>query len=136
MNIFKFQHPSDLISRLFILEYMREIGADTLYAKANKYQKEKLFYKFSSEDSDGKTTLESVDINYEYCTFIATLHELESFLKLFLDEIAKVEESRAKIYEAATKQKIEEEVKAPVDINIMDLAKTEIDKNKSGELIL
>jgi hypothetical protein len=136
MNIFKFQHPSDLISRLFILEYMREIGASTLYSKANKHQRNKFFYKFTSEDTEGTQEIESVDINYEYCLFIATLHELESFLKLFLDEIEQVEASRQKIYKEAKKKLIEERIKAPVDINIMDLAQTEINKNNSNELIL
>lgn len=131
MNIFKFQHPSDLISRLFILEYMREIGADVLYTKANKHQKEKFFYKFTTEDEQ-----EAVDINYEYCTFLATLYELESFLKLFLDEIAEVEASREKIYEAAKEKIIEERQAMPADINVMDLAQTEIEKNKPGGLIL
>ena len=47
---FKLQHPGDLISRLFILEYMREIGAKALYEKANSEQKKQLFYKFIDED--------------------------------------------------------------------------------------
>lgn len=136
MDKFKFQHPSDLISRLFMLEYMREIGADTLYSKANKHQRAKFFYKFSSEDEAGTQEIESVDINYEYCLFVATLHELESFLKLFLDEIAVIEEDRAKAYKEIKEKIVEERIATPVDINIMDLAQTEINKNNSNELIL
>lgn len=123
MNIFKHQHPSDLISRLFMLEYMREIGAEVLYTKANKYQKEKFFYKFTGEDNT-----ESVDINYEYCTFIATLHELEKFMEQFLEEIEEVEAKRSKIYKEVREQMIEEKMSEPVDINVMDLAQTEINK--------
>ena len=125
MHIFKHEHPANLISRLFMLEYMREIGANDLYAKANKHQKEKFFYKYTDNEDN-----ELVDINYEYCTFIATLHELETFMKLFLIEIEKIEESRAKIYEAAIEEKQERELAMPVDINIMDLAQTEINKNE------
>lgn len=136
MNIFKHQHPSDLISRLFMLEYMREIGADELYTKANKHQKEKFFYKFTTENSEGNQEVESVDINYEYCTFIASLHELESFMKLFLEEINIVEAKRSKIYKAAREEMLEEERASPVDINIMDMAQTEINKNNKGGIIL
>jgi len=131
MNIFKHQHPQDLISRLFILEYMREVGADVLYTKANKHQAEKYFYKFTDDENT-----EHIDINYEYCTFIATLHEIEVFMGQFLAEIEEVEAKRSKIYQAAREQMIEEEAAQPVDINVMDLAQTEINKNNSGGIIL
>lgn len=131
MNIFKHEHPSNLISRLFMLEYIREIGADTLYTKANKYQKEKFFYKFSSDDG-----VEALDINYEYCLFIATLHELEGLLKFFLDELEEIEAQRAETYKVEREKLIEEQAAAPVDINIMDLAQTEINKNDGNKLIL
>lgn len=131
MNIFKHEHPSNLISRLFMLEYIREIGADTLYTKANKYQKEKFFYKFSSDDG-----IEALDINYEYCLFIATLHELEGLLKFFLDELEEIEAQRAETYKVEREKLIEEQAAAPVDINIMDLAQTEINKNDGNKLIL
>lgn len=131
MNIFKHEHPSNLISRLFMLEYIREIGADTLYTKANKYQKEKFFYKFSSDDG-----VEALDINYEYCLFIATLHELEGLLKFFLDELEEIEAQRAETYKVEREKLLEEQAVAPVDINIMDLAQTEINKNDGNKLIL
>ena len=124
MNVFKHQHPSDLISRLFMLEYMREVGAEDLYKKANKHQREYMFYKFSDEEDN-----ETVDINWEYCTFLASLHQLESFMKLFLKELDEIEASRAKIYEAKIAEEKEEERIAPADINVMDLAATEINKN-------
>ncbi len=132
MNIFKHQHPSNLISRLFILEYMREITAPIMYAKANRYQKSKMFYTYNMDDSDDR----QVDFNYEYCLFIASLHELESFLKLFLPELEAVEETRAVLYQEIIEEKQEEERIAPVDINIMDLALTEINKNSKNGLIL
>ncbi len=131
MNIFKFQHPSDLISRLFILEYMREIGAETLYSKANKHQKELMFYKFTDNED-----IEAVDINWEYCIFVATLYQLETFLKNFLEEIEEVEAKRSKIYKQAREEIINEEIAKPVDVNIMDLAATEIKKNQEGGLKL
>ena len=33
MNMFKLQHPQDLISRLFILEYIKELGVDLVVKK-------------------------------------------------------------------------------------------------------
>lgn len=131
MQIFKHTHPSDLLSRLFILEYMREIGAQELYEKANKYQKQKLFYKFTDEDQK-----ETVDINYEFCLFMATLYELEVFLKLFLEEIKEIDKGRKKIYKGILKEKEKAEQMKPVDINIMDLAQTEIKKSNSKEIIV
>lgn len=125
--IFKLQHPGDLISRLFILEYMREIGADVLYAKANKHQKEQLFYKYTDEDSEV-----AVDVNWEYCLFVATLPQLEHFMKEFMYEIQEVEAKRSKVYKEAREQIIQERVAEPVDINVMDLAASEIKKNKEG----
>lgn len=131
MTIFKFQHPSDLISRLFILEYMKEVDTKVLYEKANKYQKELMFYKFSNGED-----FEEVDINWEYCLFEATLYQLENFMKNFLEEIEEVEAKRSKLYEKAREDLIQEKLREPVDINIMDLAKTEIDKSKNGEIKL
>jgi len=83
-----------------------------------------MFYKFSDEEDN-----ETVDINWEYCTFLASLHQLESFMKLFLKELDEIEASRAKIYEAKIAEEKEEERIAPADINVMDLAATEINKN-------
>ena len=127
--MFKLQHPSDLISRMFILEYMRELGAQQMYNKANKYQKKELFYKFIDEENN----IEAVDINWEYCIFEATIFQLEGLCKLFLKEIKDIEEKREKFYKQQVEQIGEERAAQPVDINIMDLAATEISKNnKSG----
>ncbi len=131
MNIFKHQHPSNLISRLFMLEYFRELTPPTVYAKANKHQKEKFFYKFSDDEG-----IEQLDFNWEFLLFHATLHELESILKIYLEEIQKIEEDRKVIYEEAIQAKHEEESAMPVDVNIMDLAQTEINKTKLNGIIL
>jgi len=131
MQIFKHTHPKDLLARLFILEYMREIGAKVLYEKANKYQQKDMFYKFTAEDDS-----ETVDLNYEFCLFMATLHQLENFLKLFLEEIEKIDEGRKVIYKKIEEDRQQEEVMQPVNINIMDLANTEINKSKDKSIIV
>lgn len=127
MNAFKFQHPSDIVSRVFILEYMKDLGPKVLYEKANKHQKELMFYKFTNEED-----FEDVDVNWEYCMFSATLYQLESFMKLFLKEIEELEASRKAQYDKIAEQLRQEEIAAPTDINVMDLAATEIKKNTEG----
>jgi hypothetical protein len=129
--IFKLQHPGDLISRLFILEYMRDIGAKDLYAKANKHQKEDLFYKFTSLDS----TIEEVDLNWEFLIFGATLHQLDSFMQLFLIEIEAIDKLKEIEFKKMREELILEEETAPVDINVMDMAQTEINKTKGTDLL-
>lgn len=127
--MFKLQHPHNLISRLFILEYMREIDTQKMYDKANKHQRKDLFYKFIDEENN----VESIDINWEYCIFEATIHQLESFMKNFLDDIKVIEEKREAFYKQQIEEIKEQQVAQPVDVNIMDLAAAEIKKNnKSG----
>ena len=131
MQIFKHEHPANIISRLFVIEYMREIGATALYKKAKKHQKEKFFYKFTEEDSEE----ELVDLNYEALLFTVTMFELEKFMKMFIEEVNKIEEGREKIYQAAIEQKHQKEATTPVDINVMDLAQTEIKSNNNGKIL-
>lgn len=123
---FKLQHPADLISRMFILEYMREISAKTLYEKANKEQRKQLFYKFIDED----TNIEEIDINWEFCLFEATLTQLDYFINNFTKEIEIIEVKRQQFYKQESKKITEENIKAPTSISIYDMAKTEMDKNR------
>jgi hypothetical protein len=123
---FKLQHPANLISRMFILEYMREISAKTLYEKANKEQRKQLFYKFIDED----TNIEEIDVNWEFCLFEATLTQLDYFINNFTKEIEIIEVKRQQFYKQESKKIIEENIKAPTSISIYDMAKTEMDKNR------
>lgn len=128
---FKLQHPADIISRLFILQYMRKLDTKLLYERANKAQKQNLFYKFTSEESPD---IEEVDINWEYALFVAVLPELEFFMKNFLEEITELDKKNKKDLEKQAREIQEAEMRAPVDINIMDLASTEINKMDDGKL--
>lgn len=125
--IFKLQHPDDLVSRLFILEYMKEIGANALYKKAKDTQKKEMFYKFIDETSN----TEEIDINWEYCLFVAPLPMLDSFMYNFIDEIKKIEEQRQLIYEEQKELALKEEMSKEVDINIYDIAKTDMFKDRN-----
>jgi hypothetical protein len=127
--MFKLQHPANLVSRLFMLEYLREIDTKVLYERANKYQKKELFYKFTNDENKE----ESVDVNWEYCIFEATIPQMEGFMKHFLVEIQEVEDRREAFYKQQLQEKQKYEAAQPTDINVMDLAATEINKNnKSG----
>ena len=131
--MFKFQQPSDLISRLYILEYMREIGAEKMYQKCNKYQQESFFYKFLDDAG-----VEAVDFNWEYCLFMATMFELEKLMENFEEELAAVEASRneylMKCKHQLIQEKIEEHLSGPVDINLMSVAQAEM-RNSQGKII-
>lgn len=123
--MFKLQHPGDLISRLFILEYMRKIGAKTLYEKAHVEHKRAFFYKFTGEGD-----IEEVDINWEHCLFQATMPQLDQFMKGFLEEIEAVDVEMEKDFNKMREAKLQEELAAPVDVSIYDIAQAEMARNK------
>ena len=129
---FKLQHPGDLISRLFILEYMREIGAKALYEKANSEQKKQLFYKFIDEDSN----IEEVDVNWEFCLFEATLPQLDYFISNFVDEVQAIEAKRQQFYKQQSQKIVEENIAKPVDISVYDMAKAEMEKTKDPSKLI
>lgn len=121
---FKTQHPKDLVSRLFILEYMREIGADTLYARANEAQRKEFFYKFTSEDTN--IPIEEVDVNWEYALFVATMPQLEYFIKNFMDEIEAIDNKREAFMRTASEQSGD-----VASINLRDLAVADVERTKA-----
>lgn len=127
---FKATHPTDLISRLFLLEYLRELGPDMLYSRANKNEKELFFYKY--ENIEGGTF---VDINWERLVFDTELSHLETFAKKYLEEIEEIEKARQPLMAAKYEQQKAEEAAMPMDINIMDLAQSEIRKNNDPSQI-
>lgn len=130
--MFKLQHPSDLISRLFILEYMRDIGPTELYKKANQYQKEALFYKFTDEI----TNTESVDLNWEALIFEVTLHQLEVLMSNFMEEMKNIDETRKKSFVKKAKEIIKKEQMIPTSINVMDLANTKIKESQDTSKLI
>lgn len=116
----KLQPPQDILSRAFMLEYMRELTPELLYTKANPVQKKQLFYKFMDEDK------ESVDLNWEYCLFEAPLTQLEALLTVFLDEVMEIERKRI----IAVKKMVAKQEKEPASINLMDFARADIEASK------
>lgn len=126
---FKLQHPQDLISRLFILEYIRELGVDIVREKLDNSQHLKWIYSFEAEDGE-----KSYDFNWEYLLFVIPLDSLGKTMEKYLDQIEEIEAKRQEKYAEFREKQIQEELSKPVDINVYDLAQSDI-KNQSKKLI-
>lgn len=120
-NTFKTDLPQNLITRLFVLEYIRLIPLANLYEKANKKQKELYFYKYS--DNENKVQF---DLNWEYLLFEASLSQLEFFVSECPEDIAQAEkiilnEIKSKL--PNKNQKENEQSLNEVDVNLYEMAK-------------
>lgn len=126
MTTFKLQHPQDLISRLFILEYIRELGVDTIVSKLSDGERKFWVYKFESEDS------EEYDFNWEYLLFVIPITNLSHIMERYLSEIEVIEANRQDFINKQKEELIQERIGAPASINLMDYAKSEIDRSKNA----
>lgn len=126
-KFFKAEHPSNLISRCFMLESMRYIDVNILYERANPLQKSRMFYKYTDEESEV-----AIDINWEYCLFVSPITELAMYMEKFIDEAVEVNKMMEEDLTRMMKHKVDQEIKQSVDINIMDLAASKIRNSKNG----
>ena len=124
---FKLQHPQDLVSRLFILEYIKELGPNTIKEKLTDGEANFWLYKFEGEEKI------EYDFNWEYLLFIIPLSNLSHIMERYLDEVEKIEEKRQSEYNRYKEEHLKEELAKPVDINIYDIARADI-KNQSNKL--
>ena len=120
---FKLQHPQDLVSRLFILEYIRELGVDVIRQKLDDVQHVKWIYTF--EDQDGS---KQYDLNWEYLVFVISLPELSKIMEKYLDEIEVIESKRKERHTKLLETKLEQEMQA--DISLYDLAQSDMRNQK------
>ena len=125
--MFKLQHPQDLVSRLFILEYIKELGPNTIKEKLSEGEANFWLYKFEGEEKV------EYDFNWEYLLFVIPLSNLSHIMERYLDEVEKIEEKRQSEYNRYKEEHLKEELAKPVDINIYDIAKADI-KNQSYKL--
>lgn len=130
IDTFKLQPTENLISRLYILEFMREIGPKKLYDKAEEAQRKVFFYRFYSEDN----SIEEVDINWEYCLFVASLPQLEYLMGNFIEEVEEIEEKRKEAMDKLKGAALNQD-KGAASISVYDLAKTSLEGFKKGELV-
>jgi len=125
--MFKLQHPQDLVSRLFILEYIKELGPDTIKEKLTDGEANFWLYKFEGEEKI------EYDFNWEYLLFVIPLSNLSHIMERYLDEVEKIEEKRQSEYNRYKEEHLKEELAKPVDINIYDIARADI-KNQANKL--
>lgn len=125
--MFKLQHPQDLVSRLFILEYIKELGPDTIKEKLTDGEANFWLYKFEGEEKI------EYDFNWEYLLFVIPLSNLSHIMERYLNEVEKIEEKRQSEYNRYKEEHLKEELAKPVDINIYDIARADI-KNQSNKL--
>ena len=125
--MFKLQHPQDLVSRLFILEYIKELGPDTIKEKLTDGEANFWLYKFEGEEKI------EYDFNWEYLLFVIPLSNLSHIMERYLDEVEKIEEKRQSEYNRYKEEHLKEELAKPVDINLYDIARADM-KNQSSKL--
>ena len=125
--MFKLQHPQDLVSRLFILEYIKELGPDTIKEKLTDGEANFWLYKFEGEEKI------EYDFNWEYLLFIIPLSNLSHIMERYLDEVEKIEQKRQSEYSRYKEEHLKKELAKPVDINLYDIARADI-KNQSTKL--
>ena len=125
--MFKLQHPQDLVSRLFILEYIKELGPNLIKEKLTDGEANFWLYKFEGEEKI------EYDFNWEYLLFVIPLSNLSHIMERYLDEVEKIEEKRQSEYNRYKEEHLKEELAKPVDINIYDIARADI-KNQSNKL--
>ena len=125
--MFKLQHPQDLVSRLFILEYIKELGPNTIKEKLTDGEANFWLYKFEGEEKI------EYDFNWEYLLFVIPLSNLSHIMERYLNEVEKIEQKRQSEYNRYKEEHLKEELAKPVDINIYDIARADI-KNQSNKL--
>ena len=129
--MFKLQHPQDLVSRLFILEYIKELGPNTIKEKLTDGEANFWLYKFEGEEKI------EYDFNWEYLLFVIPLSNLSHVMERYLDEVEEIEKKRQSQYKKLIQEKYEQEATEPAEINLYDYAKADIDqKNNPSNLII
>lgn len=127
---FRTQHPEDLVSRLFMLHFLRRLGANKVYNVVEENYRKNYFYMFLDKEDK-----KMIDYNWEALLFKATLTDLENIIEPLVDEVEKLdkeeEEKLVKLIEAKTQEN------SIADISIYDLAQAEINRSKdTSRLIL
>ena len=125
--MFKLQHPQDLVSRLFILEYIKELGPNLIKEKLSEGEANFWLYKFEGEEKV------EYDFNWEYLLFVIPLSNLSHIMERYLDEVEKIEQKRQSEYNRYKEEHLKEELAKPADINLYDIARADI-KNQSNKL--
>ncbi len=119
------EHPYNLCSRMFILEYLRELGPERVNEELTEGEARFWLYRF--ENTEGEV---EHDFNWEYLLFEIPLSTLGNIAGRFQVEIEAIEKAREPKYQSKIKIAQEEEKKAPASISLYDLAQAEINKDQ------
>lgn len=124
--MFKLQQPQDLVSRLFILEYIRELGVETIREKLTPGEVRLWLYSFTGEEGSEV----EYDFNWEYLIFTIPMSNLSKIIERYLEDILKIDSKREADMEKMRKDFFQEQMSAPVDINVYDLAQADMKNQK------
>lgn len=124
--MFKLQQPQDLVSRLFILEYIRELGVETIREKLTPGEVRLWLYSFTGEEGPEV----EYDFNWEFLLFTIPMSNLSKIIERYLEDILKIDSKREADMEKMRKDFFQEQMSAPVDINVYDLAQADMKNQK------
>ena len=124
-TLFKMEHPYNLCSRMFILEYLKDLGPNVVKEKLTEGEHRFWLYKF-----EGENNVIEYDFNWEYLLFVIPLENLGTIAGRYEKEIEEIEKARESRYQARIKQVEEGERKAPASISLYDMAQAEIAKDQ------
>lgn len=127
-TMFKLQHLNDLISRLFILEYIRELGVEKVKEQLTEVEIKFWLYSFEGENQELQ-----YDFNWEYLLFVIPLPNLSKIMERYLEDIESIEAKRQEKYSKFREQQLQEELAKPADVNLYDIARADM-KNQSQKL--
>lgn len=128
MLTIKLQHPTDVIIRCTMLDYLKEIGPDKAKKKlANKYKD--IFYEYTTTDDEVL-----YDFIWDKLLFELDLDSLNNIMNHLEDEVFEVEAAQGKaVAEKKVEMMKEQEAHYPVakDINLLDFARKKIQDSKN-----
>ena len=123
MLTLKTQHPQDIITRAYMIDYLREVTPDKAYEVLNNTITG-VFYEF--ETLEGET---AVDYNWESLLFVLTLDELQVVMNKLEDVVWEVEKQQGKIVAEEVAKKLDGG--KPVDINLLAYAQAKLSQQRN-----
>ena len=123
MLTLKIQHPQDVIARVYMLDYLREIGPEKVRKELNG-RVEGIFYVYTKPDSEE----EQVDFNWELLLFTLPVKELNLIMSFIEPLVWEVERQQGKVIAQEAAKKLEGGQSA--DINLLAYAQAKLAESK------
>lgn len=119
----KLQHPNDIITRVLMLDYLKEITPEVAYEKLQETTPG-IFYTYTDKDDK-----EGVDFNWEKLLFHLDLSKVNEIMNQLEEEVFAVEKAQGKIVAKELAKK--SDTTRETNINLLDYAKVKIAENKT-----